>query len=796
MKKILCLSIILSCLLPLHGEEIRQFRWLNVSHGLSSNQTWLIESLDARTLLVGTKKDFSIYDGVMFHSLGYPADMAMRIKGHAVATIQRDIHGNLWIKNQQHLFLFSQKENRFLDAQEVLNIKDAVNAFADETGGVWTIHADGQVRIDGNAAFRLPKDVSLAGLMQDGQEVYVIDTRGHITIWDKQQGRITERQLNIGTEGANDEWTNAVSCRLRDGSHVVAIDRSQQEGVFLVRNGRFLRMDIPDRGFQKVFPDGGDGFYLVCWMNLWHYDAKERSLNKISALPTASQTFNTQFIHDATLDWQGGLWIANDRHGLFYCHPQATYVEHYPVNLGSYTIRGMTRAGSHSLALYSYVKLYEFDTERHLVATVSGIDTDEILSVEVADDGEWWIATRDGVFSRRGDQTGHLSTANVKGLPSNRCLFAIPADGDRLFCCIGSTTLGWIDLRQMTFQPIPEHEIMKSLYIDFFRHQWDRSLNQLKATSAQGTITIDLTTGEVSRDTLSQSPHQESLEYVLRQGLPGGGEFIDDGCVMTGDSLWAASTNGITLIVKGAGRTNPRSKDENRLISIQLPEGEFFPGMDNDLIDTVKHRITLGHDQQVYTLHFSDCDYINGASDSQRVPEEWTLRILPPWWATWWAYLIYVCLVAAVAYIIYKVYQRRGQLLQQLREKRNKFILQVQEVKPEEIEVSPQSKLILDRAVALVNEHLSDSDYGVEALSRDMGMSRSNLYRTLQQITNQTPLQFLRTIRLRRAEQLLRESDLSMKEIAYRCGYNDTRTFRKAFTDFYGKSPSDVSLMS
>ena len=57
-------------------------------------------------------------------------------------------------------------------------------------------------------------------------------------------------------------------------------------------------------------------------------------------------------------------------------------------------------------------------------------------------------------------------------------------------------------------------------------------------------------------------------------------------------------------------------------------------------------------------------------------------------------------------------------------------------------------------------------------------------------LTGSTPSEFIRTIRLRRGEQLLRQSQLSVAEIAYKVGFNNPRYFAKYFNEMYGMTPS------
>ena len=83
--------------------------------------------------------------------------------------------------------------------------------------------------------------------------------------------------------------------------------------------------------------------------------------------------------------------------------------------------------------------------------------------------------------------------------------------------------------------------------------------------------------------------------------------------------------------------------------------------------------------------------------------------------------------------------------------------------------------------------------YTVEQLSSDVGMTRMNLYRKLQNITGQTPTEFIRSIRLKRAAQLLQGSQLTILQISDLVGYNSSRAFSKNFKEMFGMLPSQYA---
>lgn len=113
------------------------------------------------------------------------------------------------------------------------------------------------------------------------------------------------------------------------------------------------------------------------------------------------------------------------------------------------------------------------------------------------------------------------------------------------------------------------------------------------------------------------------------------------------------------------------------------------------------------------------------------------------------------------------------------------------EIEPNKINITSLDEKLIKKAVQYVEEHMDSSDLSVEELSRELGMSRVHLYKKLSSITGKTPIEFIRIIRLKRAAQYLRESQLSISEVAYKTGFNNMKFFRKYFKEEFGVLPSE-----
>ncbi|WP_221411542.1 two-component regulator propeller domain-containing protein [Dysgonomonas sp. 216] len=115
------------------------------------------------------------------------------------------------------------------------------------------------------------------------------------------------------------------------------------------------------------------------------------------------------------------------------------------------------------------------------------------------------------------------------------------------------------------------------------------------------------------------------------------------------------------------------------------------------------------------------------------------------------------------------------------------------DVNPKDITISSLDEKLMKKALELIESNISNSEYSVEDLSNDMAMSRSNLYRKIHSITGQTPTDFVRSIRLKKAAELLKEGNLTVVEVAYMVGFNTPGYFTKSFKKMFGVLPTQYN---
>ena len=94
------------------------------------------------------------------------------------------------------------------------------------------------------------------------------------------------------------------------------------------------------------------------------------------------------------------------------------------------------------------------------------------------------------------------------------------------------------------------------------------------------------------------------------------------------------------------------------------------------------------------------------------------------------------------------------------------------------------------REIMLVN--LGDEGFDIHRLSNEMAMSRTQLYRKFRSLTNMTITEYLRSLRLHRAKELLHDSLLTVAETAYRTGFKNVSHFSRVFKREFGENPSAI----
>jgi ligand-binding sensor domain-containing protein/AraC-like DNA-binding protein len=186
------------------------------------------------------------------------------------------------------------------------------------------------------------------------------------------------------------------------------------------------------------------------------------------------------------------------------------------------------------------------------------------------------------------------------------------------------------------------------------------------------------------------------------------------------------------------------------------------------------------------------------------------IKVLPPWWLTWWAKTIAYLLLITVVFAIYKmnifrkkirysiIGNRSGDTSPEKNESGNsneevpqdlrKMLSKSPDLKEMAINISDEA--FLKKVTKLVEENLEDENFDIDTLAEKLKMSRSQFYRKIKALTNKSLLDFVTTLRMNKALEYLLSGDYNISETAYKVGFSQPNNFSRAFTKHFGKTPT------
>ncbi len=120
--------------------------------------------------------------------------------------------------------------------------------------------------------------------------------------------------------------------------------------------------------------------------------------------------------------------------------------------------------------------------------------------------------------------------------------------------------------------------------------------------------------------------------------------------------------------------------------------------------------------------------------------------------------------------------------------------MQEQIEKLQKIEVVSANEQLMNKVMKVINENISNPKLNVELLSKEVGLSRVHLYRKVKELTDLSVHDFITNLRMKQAETLLQNENLSIADVAYATGFASTAHLSGVFKRIYGCAPSEYRL--
>ena len=548
-----------------------------------------------------------------------------------------------------------------------------------------------------------------------------------------------------------------------DSGHVITDSGESTVNIFdiLRTNNGDLLMAAEEQGIRVLHPDGS--------RDVWHWGNRQWLRDNVYAF---CQTRD------------GALWVGQ-RMGISVLRPDGTG-QHLDIKTDSVDLTG------------------------YLIVNHILEDHNENL---------WISSANRGIVKMGENLTHYLGATGVNGIyeDSHHRLWASSANGLMLY-----------NPQKDAFEPVTERY-----------HLPTRRIFSM-GEDADGVLWLGTGRGLVRLELMADGTASQSI-LTEEDGLLASA-FMPRASFRRADTLYFGMADGYLSFVPSA-LTPQRSKPYNLIITDILINGRsiadldsaYAAGISTDLpMATQKLTIpasvktfavelallTYGHTAQTryaYRLEGRDDDWIHLEPGSRRVTisalpsglyklrlraadshGQWTelprtidIRVLPPWYATWWAYLIYIAILSVQCWLIWHYIQMQHEVMAS---RRFTAIMHSVEATPStpKVEIADKSSVFLSRATQLVREHLDDSEYNRDRMAADMGMSASSLFSKLREVTGMNIQTFIQNIRLNAAADILRsEPDIRISELAYRVGFNTPKYFSQCFKKEFGMLPGE-----
>jgi signal transduction histidine kinase/ligand-binding sensor domain-containing protein/DNA-binding response OmpR family regulator len=110
---------------------------------------------------------------------------------------------------------------------------------------------------------------------------------------------------------------------------------------------------------------------------------------------------------------------------------------------------------------------------------------------------------------------------------------------------------------------------------------------------------------------------------------------------------------------------------------------------------------------------------------------------------------------------------------------------------PKQVAVNSTDELFLNKALSIIQVNISDCNFGPPEFAREIGLSRSQLYRKIQALTDKSVSEFMSTVKLNKAAEMLLENKYTISEVAFAVGYTEQSNFTRSFNKQFGQSPTN-----
>ena len=761
----------------------------------------------------------------------YCADQALQnfskiaaLDGNSVKCLDEDQDGNLYIGTDNGLYRMAMNnslEHFVHDSRNEETIPNNIvwSCYVDKWQNVWIGTDHGLSRLSTHTYYRYTSldKITFSG---EGNCLHAILQTRSGDWWMGGTNGLIHYAEGVRVQGTASEYQNVVWYKQNNPSAPLAHNR-----------------------VRKIYEDK-EGDVWICTdhgINLY-----QKSTGKLLNFIVYDKTgkYSTAWAYDILQDQKGRMWMASYQGGVFVLDKQrllaaislssaatATCVADYHFSdkgknaLSGLHIGQLVLDGKGFVWASSYNHLDRIDTRTLRISHIPG--TDAINYLMKSDNGNVWVGYNSSVKC-------YMVNLPMKGKEVESKEWKIGAkvvsmcDVEGKVWVVADNACSVLDPKNNSFRFIIPMENPNNIYYSKLNHEVVMGGND-------GFISI--------RADLSM-PKDDKAQLLLAGIVVNGRQ--------TQDALLDENIEGTPGVSPVGLKTLVLKHDENNF-TLQLSDLPFadhptavyayrLEGSDHEWHYLDKGNLDITYNGLSYGDYHLTVHVVDGEGNIGDEVYQLEISVLPPWYLTIWCKLFYLTLlIVGIAWVINAHFVRKQ--LNEAKKQKEEILEQVQarmqfyanladdlrnaaahhsfeevnhlvvsnldvnasgsesesamivnfngQQTTPEIEIDELDKKLLDEIKETIEENMVDSDFNVSILQEKMGMGNKQLYRKLKALTGQSPVEYIRDMRMQKAAKLLKAGKFSVSEVMYTVGFSNSSYFSKCFSKAFGMTPTE-----
>lgn len=761
----------------------------------------------------------------------YCADQALQnfskiaaLDGNSVKCLDEDQDGNLYIGTDNGLYRMAMNnslEHFVHDSRNEATIPNNIvwSCYVDKWQNVWIGTDHGLSRLSTHTYYRFTSldKITFSG---EGNCLHAILQTRSGDWWMGGTNGLIHYAEGVRVQGTASEYQNVVWYKQNNPSAPLAHNR-----------------------VRKIYEDR-EGDVWICTdhgINLY-----QKSTGKLLNFIVYDKTgkYSTAWAYDILQDQKGRMWMASYQGGVFVLDKQrllaaislssaatATCVaDHHFSDKGKNALSGLhigqlVLDGKGFVWASSYNHLDRIDTRTLRISHIPG--NDAINYLMKSDNGNVWVGYNSSVKC-------YMVNLPMKGKEVESKEWKI---GDKVVSMCDVENKIWVVAGNACSILDPENNSFR-----FFIPMEDP--NNIYYSKLNHEVVMAGNDGFISIRADLSMPKNDKAQLLLAGIVVNGRQ--------TQDALLDENIEGTPGVSPVGLKTLVLAHDENNF-TLQLSDLPFadhptavyayrLEGSDHEWHYLDKGNLDITYNGLSYGDYHLTVHVVDGEGNIGDEVYQLEISVLPPWYLTIWCKLFYLTLlIVGIAWVINAHFVRKQ--LKEAKKQKEEILEQVQarmqfyasladdlknaaahqsfeevnhlvvsnldvnasagdsesamivnfngQQTTPEVEIDDLDRKLLDEIKETIEENMVDSDFNVSVLQEKMGMGNKQLYRKLKALTGQTPVEYIRDMRMRKAAKLLKAGKFSVSEVMYTVGFSNSSYFSKCFSKAFGMTPTE-----